>query len=95
MRATQPSAEQVGALRRFAKLHGRMWKGQLRLCWESAYYPGASTRDATLLQQVRNLHGPSWLVRWKFPEEPTGESDADDGRAERGQVRVGRRPVAE
>jgi hypothetical protein len=63
----EPSAEQLDALRTFAKANGRTWKSGLRHCWETgkyAYYSGTDRSD--LLQQVRNEFGPSWLVRFKI-----------------------------
>lgn len=65
-----PNAEQLEALKRFAKTAGRRWKQALRDAWMNGGY------DATTgeyidgpLQQVRNSFGPSWLTRFKIPDE--------------------------
>jgi hypothetical protein len=59
----QPSPEQARALVDFAGSEGRWrgWKLALSNCWQQAIYPGMSTKNAALLQQVRNQLGPSWL----------------------------------
>lgn len=66
----KPNAEQIQALSDFAAAHGRNWKRDLRHAWETGDYP-ADCNDAAL-QQVRNIFGPSWLVRfslqdWELP----------------------------
>lgn len=59
--AAQPSAEQLAAVREFARVHGRTWKAQLREAWMSGNYDAVD--DSARLQQVRNAFGPSWLVK--------------------------------
>lgn len=50
-----PSAEQVAALRAYAKEHGRTWKSRLLFDWTEG-------RSSGPLQEVRNQLGPSWLM---------------------------------
>jgi len=52
------------ALKNFASNEGRCWKSALRHCWETGIYPNGCRSD--LLQQVRNIYGPSWLVKFTF-----------------------------
>ncbi|MDX0267670.1 hypothetical protein GOC13_07485 [Sinorhizobium meliloti] len=54
--------EQLEAIRAYAKQHGRKWKDQLNNDWMYA-------RTIGTLQQLRNTHGPSWLVDFKLPKE--------------------------
>jgi len=61
---TQPTADQVEALRRYAAAHGRTWKAQLHQAWMTGQYD-AGDYDSTL-QCIRNQFGPSWLVRFSF-----------------------------
>jgi hypothetical protein len=51
--------EQREALLAYAKRNGRHWKVELALAWAS----GRDEREpeASLLRQIRNSHGPSWL----------------------------------
>jgi len=65
-----PSPEQLAAIRRFAKRHGRTWKAALNAAWMRAAYDFAAREndDAALLQQVRNSFGPSWLVNFQLKE---------------------------
>lgn len=58
---TNPTPEQAAAIQRFAELHGRNWKEELRECWMHASYPRSPLADRPLLQQVRNQLGPKWL----------------------------------
>ena len=65
------NAEQLKAIREWAKVHGRAWKAALRLAWESGDYDGIEPygNTAAYLQQVRNTFGPSWLMRFILHEE--------------------------
>jgi hypothetical protein len=63
----QPTAEQLAALQVWAQHYGARWKSALREAWmvaggRFAYYQPA-------LQQVRNQFGPSWLERYKLPQQ--------------------------
>lgn len=62
MRKDPLTEEQVAAIRAYAKKHGRFWKQQLNLDWMYA-------RTTGTLQELRNTHGPSWLVDYKLPKE--------------------------
>lgn len=64
--AKQLTAEQLGALQRFAQAHGRSWKRKLSDAW----FDGTDARgsDGPYLRQVRNEFGPSWLKAFRFPE---------------------------
>lgn len=61
------TSERLNALKLFAKREGRYWKEALRLCWQNGNYEGHNDISAEL-QQVRNIHGPSWLVRFRLPK---------------------------
>jgi hypothetical protein len=61
MNQPQPTAEQLNALREYAREHGRRWKADLNHDWMTGRLTGE-------LVQVRNTFGPSWLTRFKFPE---------------------------
>jgi len=54
--------ETLQQLRQFKKQHGRQWKDKLRSMWMMASAPG-------VLHRLRNTHGPSWLVGFKFPDK--------------------------
>jgi hypothetical protein len=60
----KPNAEQIEALKEWAKLHGRNWKAPLRDAWMDGDYHGFE--NSHLLQQVRNTFGPSWLARFRL-----------------------------
>jgi hypothetical protein len=49
---------EVSSLERFAKLHGRCWKQELRLAWMNGWGQG---QNEPHLQQLRNEFGPTWL----------------------------------
>lgn len=72
LRALSPrtlNAEQLGALADFAAYHGRNWKRALNDAWSTGNYGCAD--DIGSLQQVRNIFGPSWLVRFSFNKPNT------------------------
>jgi hypothetical protein len=54
--------EQFEALKAYAGEHGRRWKSDLRDEWMTATAPWP-------LMQVRNQFGPTWLVRFRFPQQ--------------------------
>jgi hypothetical protein len=56
------TAEQLQALRSFADYAGRNWKSEVRHAWETASMPG-------IIHALRNSHGPTWLVRFRFPKQ--------------------------
>ena len=60
------SNEQLTAMREWARINGRCWKAALRRAWETGDYAGFSGYQ--LLQQVRNSHGPSWLMKFRMPD---------------------------
>lgn len=59
---TQPTQAQVDALQAYAVAHGRSWKSKLINDWMQGRCQGA-------LQHVRNVFGPSWLLRFRLPRE--------------------------
>ena len=66
-----PTAEQIEALKAFAKHNGRTWKAVLRDIWMAGGYD--SERGAYVdapLMQLRNNEGfgPSWLNRFSLKE---------------------------
>jgi len=60
----EASAEQIDALRAFAKKHGRYWKSKLGEMWQ-----GGRIDEGTILRGVRNQFGPTWLLRFRLPPE--------------------------
>lgn len=56
------NTEQLAALQKFARAHGRCWKEQLRKHWDRCSLPG-------VLHALRNSHGPSWLRSYRLPVE--------------------------
>ena len=54
-----PSEAQLAALYRFAKANGRSWRRKLMDDW----FNGRSEGE---LQQLRNSHGPRWLLQFKL-----------------------------
>lgn len=69
MEKTELTNEQLYALREFANIEGRTWKSVLRQAWMNGDY-GIHGEISNSLQQIRNSFGPSWLVRFRLPEEP-------------------------
>lgn len=61
----KPTPEQLAALRKWARIYGRNWKGLLRDAWMTGNYDG-NDDIAGYLQQVRNTLGPSWLIRFSL-----------------------------
>jgi len=61
-----PTTEQLAALQRFRERHGRMWKGKLQELWMRE--PGSRYPDASVLRQIRNQLGPTWLQNFRFTE---------------------------
>lgn len=67
------NAEQLAALKRFAKSHGKGWKHRLKDVW---FVRGAERGipDAPLLRQIRNQFGPEWLDNLEL-EKLNGNTD--------------------
>lgn len=66
----KPSEEQIKALQTFAAHNGRTWKSALCFCWETGRYKDFNgVERSDLLQQIRNSLGPSWLTRFRLPED--------------------------
>ena len=61
---TNPTPDQLEALRQYAEDHGRTWKAQLNRAWMTGPY--GDNDHGNPLQCVRNQFGPSWLVRFSF-----------------------------
>ncbi len=61
--------DQITMLVRYAQKHGRMWKSDLRLAWETGDY-GSDRDDGADLQTLRNSgdFGPSGLIRFRLPK---------------------------
>lgn len=60
--ADKLSAEQLDALQRVKRVHGRTWKSKLSDAWMTGNYRAIGMESHShLLQQVRNDFGPSWL----------------------------------
>lgn len=67
-----PSLSQIelAELREFAAIEGRNWKAALQ---SESWWRGIPARDKKgkeypALYGLRNSHGPSWLVNFRFPK---------------------------
>lgn len=66
------SMEQLAALRAFADANGMRWKSKLNHAWMTGRYRDYSgTHAYSYLQQVRNVFGPSWLIKFSFDNTKT------------------------
>lgn len=75
----EPTSEQIDALVRYARAHGRCWKADLCADWSA----GRDDREP-LLRQLRNHFGPRWLIRFKLPDSivsATGDATECDPNA--------------
>lgn len=67
-----PTDEMVDALKLFASLHGRHWKGKLRSCWHNGWgrsLQGYRGRYVAPLQDMRNTAGGiAFLDHYKLPK---------------------------
>lgn len=59
------SVEHQEAIDFFRNQNGRTWKSALRSCWSKANYPNTPDNHAAALQQLRNSHGPEWLMQYR------------------------------
>ncbi len=59
------TAEQLQALRHFAKRQGRYWKDRMRDMWMHGAHISGSDADV-VLYTLRNTHGPRWLNRFRL-----------------------------
>lgn len=81
----RPNPQQAAALVEFIDRAGHDWKQQLSTCWQRAAYPhtyGLQPGTPSLLQQVRNQCGPSWLRKTTEKQIRAGAQEVSDGRAE-------------
>ena len=58
------STEHLEVLAEWSVKYGRKWKSILLFAWESGNYEGFE--KANYLQQIRNIYGPSWLIKFNF-----------------------------
>ncbi len=68
-RSEELTNEEEAALHAWAADQGPRWKAALRLAWETGNY-GGSEHDAEL-QRIRNRLGPTWLVKYRLPVDPS------------------------
>lgn len=66
------TTEEEAALLAWADDHAPRWKAALRDAWDTGNY-GGSEHDAAL-QRIRNTLGPSWLVKYRLPVDPSEET---------------------
>lgn len=71
-RPEELTTEEQAALRAWADEHAPRWKAALRLAWETGDYSGSKHEAA--LQRIRNTLGPSWLVKYRLPVNPSHET---------------------
>jgi hypothetical protein len=82
-----PNAEQMAALKAWAKEKGKGWKAKLYDAWMSGNYKGF--KDAGLLQQIRNqVDDEEWLPKLKLKVEGV-EGDSMSSLIERLQEGAG------
>ena len=67
--ADELAADEQEALRAWADDHAPRWKAALRDAWYSGNY-GGSEHDSAL-QRIRNRLGPSWLLKYRLPVNPS------------------------
>ncbi len=66
------TAEQLLALATFARVNGRTWKSTLNDAWMThGYHRLSGTTDYGSLQQIRNIFGPRWLLKFSFANTKT------------------------
>lgn len=59
------NTEHQAAIDFFRDKNGRTWKNALRACWSKSNYPNTPDNHAAALQQLRNTHGPEWLMQYR------------------------------
>ena len=64
---TKLTNEQRAALERYARVYGRTWKSKLNTAWFNG--TDSNEPDGCYLRQVRNLFGPSWLIKFQPRKE--------------------------
>lgn len=71
MKTLELTSEQLDAVKAYAQDHGTGWKESLRSDWmgSGSHWGG----PYHLLQQIRNLHGPRWLVDFRLNPETDGQ----------------------
>ena len=71
MKTLEITPEQLDAVKAYAHDHGISWKEELRYDWmrSGSHWSG----PYHLLQQIRNLHGPRWLVDFRLNPETDGQ----------------------
>ena len=59
--------DELAAIQAFAKKYGRLWRGYLMAAWLSYTYKGIHMggKDTGIL---RNIHGHTWLERFRLPK---------------------------
>lgn len=59
--------EQLAVLRTFANKNGRAWKSALNTAWSTGrYHDYNGAEEYGVLQEIRNIFGPSWLHKFSF-----------------------------
>ena len=82
----KPNAEQRAALRDYAARNGRDWKRKLSDDWSRAGSARFDRDRWSLLQQVRNQFGPSWLYKVKLGDLNGSGSLRGLGNADRSEA---------
>lgn len=65
-------ADELAAIKDFAKQYGREWKAYLSAAWLSHAYKGKHMggADRGILRSIRNNYGHAWLRNYQLPTEP-------------------------
>jgi hypothetical protein len=79
-RQTEPTPEQLQALKAFAFKYGKQWKSHLAERWLDGR--DAQEPDGHLLRQVRNRLGPRWLERYQLQRRNRMSNQAQSIKAE-------------
>ena len=61
---TNPTSEELTALREYAELKGADWKAKLGADWLHGREVNAIP-DGHLLRRIRNNFGPKWLINYE------------------------------
>lgn len=64
---SEPTPEQLAALRAFATKYGNTWRQELADRWWNG--TDANEPNGHLLRQLRNQLGPRWLGNYTLPKE--------------------------
>lgn len=69
------NTDQLRAIVEYAKAYGRCWRSELRSAWSEGTY---GEKDSSgYLQQIRNEHGPRWLIKFSLVKAQAALAEVD------------------